>query len=456
MILNDNNPSDKRIYPSRWEYKKGKHLFSSVDNRSEEGKEELLTVSHITGITPRKMKTVSMFKAESLVGYKICEINDIAANTMWMWQGAIGVSKYRGVISPSYNVYRQKNDDFLSDYLDLLLREPTLVDVYHSLSTGIRPSRLRLYPEQLFSIDFPVPSKEEQQKIVDYLEWKISKINALINNFKKQVCAINEEKQVELSSVFTKGIAGIHTNFITCTEPVIGSVPDGWKVMKLKYVCKMYNGDSISDSEKDDYTTVTETPYIATKDVDLQSATANYENGLYVPENSAFKIAPKNSTLLCIEGGSAGRKKAYITRDVAFVNKLCAFVATDIDSRFLFYFLSSNIFGLQFKKEMTGLIGGVSIGAIKRLLIPVPKIEEQKEIVNYLDNKCEVLDKTILLIQKKISVMIELRQSLISDVVTGKIDVRNIDIPQYEHIAEIDSEYEEFEDEEDNVTGEEE
>lgn len=124
MILNDNNPSDKRIYPSRWECKKGKHLFSSVDNRSGEGKEELLTVSHITGITPRKMKNVSMFKAESLVGYKICEINDIAANTMWMWQGAIGVSKYRGVISPSYNVYRQKNDDFLSDYLDLLLREP--------------------------------------------------------------------------------------------------------------------------------------------------------------------------------------------------------------------------------------------------------------------------------------------------------------------------------------------
>lgn len=260
MILNDNNPSDKRIYPSRWECKKGKHLFSSVDNRSGEGKEELLTVSHITGITPRKMKNVSMFKAESLVGYKICEINDIAANTMWMWQGAIGVSKYRGVISPSYNVYRQKNDDFLSDYLDLLLREPTLVDVYHSLSTGIRPSRLRLYPEQLFSIDFPVPSKEEQQKIVDYLEWKISKINALINNLKKQVRAINEEKQVELSSVFTKGIAGIHTNFTICTEPVIGSVSNGWKVMKLKYVCKMYNGDSISDSEKDDYTTVTETP----------------------------------------------------------------------------------------------------------------------------------------------------------------------------------------------------
>ena len=436
MILNDNNPSDKRTYPSRWERKKGKHLFVSIDNRSVDGKEELLTVSHITGITPRKMKNVSMFKAETLIGYKICNINDIAANTMWMWQGAIGVSKYRGVISPSYNVYRQKNNDFLPEYLDLLLREPTLVDVYHSLSTGIRPSRLRLYPEQLFSIDFPVPSKEEQHQIVNYLEWKISQINALINNQKKQVQIINEQKQTELCSVFTRGIEGAHHSFITCTEPLIGSVPDNWQVMRLKYVCKMYNGDSISDSEKDNYTTVTEIPYVATKDVDFQSSTANYENGLYVPENSTFKIAPKNSTLLCIEGGSAGRKKAYVTRDVAFVNKLCAFVATDIDSKYLFYYLSSDIFGFQFKREMTGLIGGVSISAIKRLFVPVPKIEEQKEIVQYLDRRCKSLDKKILLIQKKISTLLELKQSLISDVVTGKIDVRNIEIPEYKFVEE--------------------
>lgn len=72
------------------------------------GEEELLTVSHITGVTPRKNKNVNMFMSESLVDYKICHEGDIAANTMWMWQGAIGVSKYYGVISPSYNTYRQK------------------------------------------------------------------------------------------------------------------------------------------------------------------------------------------------------------------------------------------------------------------------------------------------------------------------------------------------------------
>ena len=82
MILNNNNPSDKRTYPSRWSLVRGKNLFQSIDIRSTDGSEELLTVSHITGITPRKSKSVTMFMAESLVGYKKVSPDDIAANTM--------------------------------------------------------------------------------------------------------------------------------------------------------------------------------------------------------------------------------------------------------------------------------------------------------------------------------------------------------------------------------------
>ena len=97
--------------PANWTVKRGKQLFSETNERSETGSEELLTVSHITGVTPRSQKNVNMFMSESLVGYKICHNGDLAANTMWMWQGAIGVSKFHGVISPSYNTYRQKTND---------------------------------------------------------------------------------------------------------------------------------------------------------------------------------------------------------------------------------------------------------------------------------------------------------------------------------------------------------
>ena len=177
---------------SRWPLVRGKNLFQSIDVRSTYGSEELLTVSHITGITPRKNKSVTMFMAESLVGYKKVAPDDIAANTMWMWQGAIGVSKYDGVISPSYNVYRQKGNFYDSSFLDYFLREKSLVDVYHSLSTGIRPSRLRLYPEQLFSIDFPVPSIDEQIQIVRYIEWKRSDINKTIKSIRRQISLLQK------------------------------------------------------------------------------------------------------------------------------------------------------------------------------------------------------------------------------------------------------------------------
>lgn len=166
--------------PAYWKIQRGKALFKETEARSADGSEELLTVSQYTGITPRSQKNVTMFEALSLEGYNICEIGDIAANTMWLWAGAIGVSEYRGVVSPSYNVYRQRSNNFAPRYLDHLLRAPMLVQEYASRSTGIRASRLRLYPKDFFNIMFPVPPLEEQQAILDALNSKLSAVDRLI------------------------------------------------------------------------------------------------------------------------------------------------------------------------------------------------------------------------------------------------------------------------------------
>lgn len=157
MPMKDSGVEWMGIIPAHWGVKCGKHLFAESDLRSADGSEELLTVSQYTGITPRSQKNVNMFEALSLEGYKICKVGDIAANTMWMWAGAIGVSQYYGVVSPSYNVYHQIGNAYLSKYLDYLLRIPPLVQCYESQSTGIRASRLRLYPQQFLNIRFPVP-----------------------------------------------------------------------------------------------------------------------------------------------------------------------------------------------------------------------------------------------------------------------------------------------------------
>ncbi len=181
--------------PAHWSVERGKHLFVESDLRSVDGSEELLTVSQYTGITPRSQKNVNMFEALSLEGYKICGVGDIAANTMWMWAGAIGVSQYYGVISPSYNVYHQTGNAYCSKYLDYLLRIPPLVQCYESQSTGIRASRLRLYPQQFLNIRFPVPPYAEQEAMVTELERRCEKVDLLIAIKQKKIDKLNEYKK---------------------------------------------------------------------------------------------------------------------------------------------------------------------------------------------------------------------------------------------------------------------
>ena len=89
-----------------WEVRRAKYLFQEIDERSKTGEEELLSVSHITGVTPRSEKNVNMFLAEDYSGSKLCHKDDLVINIMWAWMGALGISNQTGIVSPSYGVFR--------------------------------------------------------------------------------------------------------------------------------------------------------------------------------------------------------------------------------------------------------------------------------------------------------------------------------------------------------------
>lgn len=185
---------------------------------------------------------------------------------------------------------------------------------------------------------------------------------------------------------------------------------------KLKNYCNIYTGNSISDSNKDNYNFVDGAiPYISTKDIDLKTSEIDYSNGMFVKEDiDKFKIAPKNSTLLCIEGGSAGKKIGYLKEDVCFVNKLCCFSNFKGNSRFLYYYLQSDNFLSIFNLNMTGLIGGVSQSIIKNILVDFPNQNKQTKIADYLDEKCSKIDKVIKDNKKEIELLEEYKKSAIS------------------------------------------
>jgi type I restriction enzyme, S subunit len=122
VSMRDSSIGPLGTIPRHWEVVRNKNLFVEVVELSTSGEEELLTVSHITGVTPRSEKNVYMFRADSLVGYKKCQVGDLVVNTLWAWMGALGISKNDGIVSPAYGVYRLTSGSAVADYLDFLYR----------------------------------------------------------------------------------------------------------------------------------------------------------------------------------------------------------------------------------------------------------------------------------------------------------------------------------------------
>lgn len=190
--------------PSHWEVEKNKQVYREIDDRSEYGDEELLTVSHITGVTTRAEKEVNMFMAESNEGYKRCRAGDLAINTMWAWMGALGISRMDGIVSPSYNVYRfRKQNEFLPKYLDYLYRTPQHIMEIKRYSKGVWSSRLRLYPDEFFLIATPKPPYEEQVQIVEFLDKRLSQMNKLASKVEAAIELQREYRAALISSVVT-------------------------------------------------------------------------------------------------------------------------------------------------------------------------------------------------------------------------------------------------------------
>ncbi|MFI5782702.1 hypothetical protein [Nocardia sp. NPDC051570] len=408
--------------PGHWFEKRAKYYFEEVDERSLNGDEEMLSVSHLTGVTPRSQKNVTMFKAESNIGQKICQPGDLVINTLWAWMSALGVSGHHGIVSPAYGVYRPRTRrDYDSYYLDHLLRTEGYRSEYICRSTGIQSSRLRLYPDKFLSMPVICPPLNEQEAISGFLRMQDALVSKFIRNKKKQI-----ELLKELRSVLTyEAMECKDTKWIRLAR-VASQVerPIGREDGVTYTPIGMFNrGRGIFHKQPAVGRDLGDSTFFWIEPGDLVFS------GQFAWEG-AVAIAQQE------DGGCiASHRYPIFTCD-----------PESAEAAYLYSFFTTKDGDLLLNLHSRGAAGRnrpLNPRTLTKEKIPVPPLDLQRKIASVLKLEFKFRNN----VARQISFIQERRARMISDVVTGQVDVRHIDVPEIteemllaldEEVAEMD------------------
>lgn len=243
--------------PEHWEVRRGKTLFRCIDVRSQTGQEELLTVSSERGVVPRRSANVTMFKAESYVGYKLCWPDDLVINSLWAWARGLGVSPYHGIVSSAYGVYRLRNRQQDNPrFIHQLVRSTPFQWELLVRSKGIWVSRLQLTDDAFLGASFPMPPSNEQTAIVRFLDYIDRRIWRYIRAKQKLIKLLEEYKQALIHQAVT-GSIDVRTGkpypaYKDSGVEWLGEVPEHWELKPLKRWVRI-NASVLPDTTPADY-----------------------------------------------------------------------------------------------------------------------------------------------------------------------------------------------------------
>lgn len=425
--------------PGHWDIRRIKYLLREIDSRSTSGKEQLLRVSQYTGVTQRKSVDGSDepdTRAASLVGYKKVCSNDLVINIMLAWNGSMGVSRYEGIASPAYCVYRF-NKDALPWYFHELLRSPVYKGRIKVASTGVVESRLRLYSEELGRVEAILPPLDEQAAIVRFLDHATHRLDKAIRAKRKIIALLNEQKQAIIHRAVTRGLdpdvplkdSGI---------PWLGQIPVHWVVRKLGTLGIFFKGRGIARAD------ITETgvPAITYGDIYTRyGIEAKALSKCTSPEVAANAQEILNGDLLFT---ASGETIEDIGKTTLFSGDVPGYAGGDIiilrldegEGLYLSYALNSSL-GVQQKSAFGrgDIIVHISASKLKQVVVPLPPQEQQIAIAQFLDQSAANITGVIDRATREIELLREYRTRLIADVVTGKLDVREAAA----HLPEVES-----------------
>lgn len=392
------------------------------------GEEQLLRVSQFTGVTQRlraEGQTEQDTRAASLVGYKLVKPDELVINIMLAWNGSMGVSRYAGIVSPAYCVYRFKAG-LVPWYFHNLLRSPAYKARIKALSTGVVESRLRLYSDDLFRIEALLPPPAEQAAIVRFLDWVNGRLERTIRAKRKVVSSLNEQKKALIHQAVTRGLDS-SVELKPSGISWLGDIPSHWSVMRLKFItAKIVDCLHATPTYSDDGIY----PAIRTADIEAGKVRLNRARKVSheIYKQWTGRLAPEEGDILYSREGERFGIAANVPAGVRLCisQRMMVFrVTKDFNSTLIMWVLNSNPTYQQALQDVMGSTAPhVNISTIKNYSIAIPSKAEQDAIVEYISTNTPGIDDAISRLECEIELLREYRTRLISDIVTGKLDVR--------------------------------
>jgi len=417
--------------PISWTSTKMREVFSERREKVSDKDYPPLSVGKM-GVVPQLDTAV---KTDNGDNRKLIKKGDFAINSRSDRKGSGGMSNYDGSASLIITVLKPHHELNVNFY-HYLLRNHYFSEEFYRNGKGLVSDLWTTKWEEMRNIYIPIPPRDEQDQIVRYLDWQISRINHLIHGYQKQINLLDERKTTVINQAVTRGIhADVEVQAVEANW--VKEIPAHWEFNKVKQHFEIKK--RIAGKEGYDVISITQQG-LKVKDIASNEGqmAANYSKYQFVYPGD---YAMNHMDLLT---GFIGLSDIFGVTSPDYR----VFSAIDVERTDLKYFLY--VFQLGYKRK---IFYGLGRGAankgrwrmpainFKNYDIPVPPIEEQREIVEYIEQETEKIDLLKREVEKQIEYLREYRTRLISDVVTGQIDVRDVVIPEYtpEEDTEIDT-----------------
>ncbi len=411
--------------PERWKLMRNKDFLNEKKDVVGEKSSEYTLLSLTTqGIIPRDMESGKGKFPSDFSKYKIVSKGDMAFCLFDIDETprTVGLSTHEGMLTGAYSIFDVKgiNPKYLYYYYLTLDNIKALKPLY----TGLRKT---IGSDVFGSLKLPVPPEAEQEKIVSYLDWQESTINKIILTKRKEIVLLKEAEHIHIKNLVFGTDSS--TDVMETNIPWAPLVPKHWKKTRLKYLLEL---TSIKVGEKSsEYTLLS----LTTKGIiprDIESG-----KGKFPSDFSSYQVVEAGQLVLCLfDIDETPRTVGLSDVDGMITGAYTVFNIMDVDAKYLLYYLRVIDDEKAFKPLYTGLRKVINTDVFLAQTIYLPPLEEQKHIVEKIEHFLMVSKHAEDVYQREIELLKEARTNISLRTISGKIDTRNIVVPDYEHIDE--------------------